>query len=120
MLSFKERDFDINTFKFIEEKRINQYICVDKQIPEEATAVHWITNEDLENYWYIDEYLQEFIDLINSADYVIGHNVYFDIDMIKAECRLNGIAFNPEKVKRIDTMRASTELVNVEEESGLN
>lgn len=105
-------DFNTDTFEFIEEKRINQYICVDKKIPEEATAVHWTRNEDLENYWYIDEYLQWFIDLVNWADYVIGHNVYFDADMLTSECRLNHIEFNPEKVKWIDTMRASTELVN--------
>jgi hypothetical protein len=32
--------------------------------------------------------------------------------MITAECRLNNVEFNPEKVKRVDTMKASTELVN--------
>jgi hypothetical protein len=32
--------------------------------------------------------------------------------MITAECRLNNVEFSPEKVKRVDTMRASTELVN--------
>lgn len=105
-------EFNTNTFEFNEEKRINQFIYIDMKIPEEATAVHWITNEDLEGYWYIDEYLQGFIDLVNWADYVVGHNVYFDADMITAECRLNNVEFNPEKVKRIDTMRASTELVN--------
>ena len=105
-------EFNTETFEFLEEKRVNQLICVDEKIPEEAVAVHWLRNEDLENYWYIDEYLQGFVDLINDADYVIGHNVYFDAEMISAECRLNGIIFNPEMIKRIDTMRPSTELVN--------
>ena len=105
-------DFNTETYEFIEEKEVNQLICVDKVIPEEAVAVHWIRNADLENYWYIDEYLQGFVDLINGADYVIGHNVFFDADMIRAECRLNGIVFNPEKIKWVDTMRPTSELVN--------
>ena len=80
-------EFNTGTCEFLEEKRVNQLFVLMKKIPEETVTVHWIRNKDLENYWYIDKYLQWFIDLINDADYVIRYNVYFDAEMIAAECR---------------------------------
>lgn len=54
-------------------------------IHPEATAVHHITMADLEGCPSFIEAASEFIDLIMSADVIVGYNVAFDLDMIQAE-----------------------------------
>lgn len=100
------------TFEFEETERINQLINTDTYISPMATAIHWIRNEDLLEYDYIDSYLQKFLDLINDADYVVGHNISFDANMIMWECKNIWVEFHPEEIHCVDTMRPSTILVN--------
>jgi DNA polymerase III alpha subunit (gram-positive type) len=100
------------TFEFEETERINQLINTDTYISPMATAVHWLRNEDLLEYDYIDSYIQKFLDLINDADYVVGHNISFDANMIIWECKNIWVEFHPEEIHWVDTMRPSTILVN--------
>ncbi|MBQ9553663.1 hypothetical protein IJU97_01515 [bacterium] len=65
-------------FSFKELYTVNQLIKVDVPIPEQATAIHGIRNEDLEMYDYIDHYIYKFLALCLEADYVVGHNIDFD------------------------------------------
>lgn len=99
-------------FSFTQEQTINQLINVDIPIPYAATAVHGIKNEDLIGYDYIDKYIYKFLALCLEADYVIGHNVSFDKAMLVGEAKRLWIPFDETKVRRIDTMKPSTELVN--------
>ena len=86
------------TFEFEETERINQLINTDTYISPMATAVHWLRNEDLLEYDYIDSYIQKFLDLINDADYVVGHNISFDANMIiLAPFLFRAIKFSPNK-----------------------
>ena len=103
---------DEETFEFTETERINQLINTDVKISPMATAVNWIRNEDLLDYDYMDSYLPKFLELINEADYVVGHNIPFDANMIIGECRLNNMEFYPEEINRVDTMKPTTYLVN--------
>jgi DNA polymerase III alpha subunit (gram-positive type) len=103
---------DEETFEFKETDRINQLINIHEHIPAAATAVHWLTNKDLEWYDYMDSYLPRFLELINNADYVVWHNIIFDANMIYWECKINWVEFHPWQIQWIDTMKPSTELVN--------
>ena len=50
-------------------------------------------------------YIQKFLQYIKKANFVIGHNVTFDKNMIIWEARRNNISFNKESVNWIDTMK---------------
>ena len=56
------------------------------KIPEESTNIHKITNEiSLKSGLNLIDVLIEFFQDLKNIDKIIGHNVYFDINMIKVE-----------------------------------
>ena len=61
------------------------------EISEESTKLHGITNDiSYSQGTSIENIIEEFMEDLNSCDYIIGHNIDFDINMIKAELmRLN-------------------------------
>ena len=65
------------------------YVAKMKQnviIPAESTAIHGITNVISEKVGIpIEEILNEFFYYIQTVDTIVGHNVSFDVDMIKIE-----------------------------------
>ncbi len=99
-------------FSFNEMYIINQLINVDVKIPEWATAVHGIKNEDLIWYEKIDKYIYKFLAILLEADYVVGHNIEFDKGMLLWEASRLWISFDWSKIKWIDTMKPCAELVN--------
>lgn len=106
-------EYDQETKAFTELRRINQYINVNEKISPQASAIHWICNEDLKEFWFIEDYIFEFLYYIEHADYIIWHNVDFDKNMILSEIRRCKIPFFDEDIiSRIDTMKPTTELVN--------
>ena len=95
------------------------------EIPEACTKVHWITNDDVKDCpRFIEAFLTKFVVLAKEMDYIIGHNVNFDMDMIEAECG-DYLKSRPDKrakfqvwkeetrAKLLDTMLASIELCNL-------
>ena len=106
-------ELNLNNRKFRELERINQYIKVPITIPESASIIHWIYNEDLIWYDYIDWYIESFLSYILKADFVVWHNIDFDRSMILWECARLWINFTWENVKRIDTMKPCTNLVKI-------
>lgn len=92
-------------------------------IPPEATAINGITDQmALESPYQLEGILIELLDNAPS-DFIIGHNIYFDTSIIKAnvlrlihEEKINHIIYeNMEeflhKDKRIDTMRLCHKLL---------
>lgn len=86
-------------------------------IPPEATAINGITDQmALDSPYQLEGILIELLDN-GTSDFIIGHNIYFDTSIIKAnvlrlihEGRINQILYNNmeyllHKDKRIDTMR---------------
>lgn len=93
-------------------------------IPEEATAVHGITNEYAQEHGVALEFaLSEFIRDCKDAKLICGHNIYFDISIVKSEYMRRG-AYNDVidaalyKGKRIDTMRPSMAFVDARFSNG--
>lgn len=55
-------------------------------IPEDSISIHKITNEiSQEKGKKIDIILNTFMEDLNSSDMLVGHNISFDINMIKVE-----------------------------------
>lgn len=78
--------YDIETNTIIEVK--DYIIKVDKSviIDDESTKIHGITNEISQVKGIPLEYvLKEFFYYLRNADKLVGHNVSFDINMIKIE-----------------------------------
>ncbi len=105
--------YDMNLWKFEEKDRINQLVKPSKKIPEEASKVHWLYNKDLEEYGFIDEYIDEFLSFIKKADFVVWHNVEYDKTVLIAETKRLNIPFDFSKIKWIDTMKPCASLVQI-------
>ena len=106
-------EYDLDTQEFRELAVINQYINLPDsvQIPIWASKVHGIYKEDLVGYRQMSYYIENFLEYMLKADFVIGHNVEFDKNMIIWEARRNYCSFDPFKIKWIDTMKPCTWLI---------
>ena len=71
---------------FYEKTRINQYINITTKINFFAQRVHGISKSMVEEYWYIDTYIDDFLKYITKSDHIIGHNISFDIRMLQQDC----------------------------------
>jgi len=91
-------------------KEFDYIIKVAVPIPEETTAIHGITQERSQKSGF------DFVDIFNilrellvQCDLVVGHNIEFDVNMLRAECMRHKVAFDIP-MNLFCTMRRSTEL----------
>ena len=61
--------------------KFHLYFNPQREIPTEATAVHGITNRDLENAPLFEDKIEEIITFITGADLII-HNAKFDLKFL--------------------------------------
>jgi DNA polymerase III subunit epsilon len=76
----------------------NFFFTVD-EMDEGAEAVHGFSLEklyELSNGMYFDDLVQEFVDDFFEADFVIGHNVNFDIKFMQSELLPMGADYVPK------------------------
>jgi len=90
---------------FYEEIRINQYMNITTKINFFAQRVHGITKSMVEKYEYIDSYIDHFLTHIDKSDYVIGHNISFDIRMLQQDCERIDKSYDRSGVKTFCTLR---------------
>jgi len=90
-------------------------------LSEDSMAIHNITREMCNNSGQpIKTVLTSFINALMSADIIIGHNIRFDINIIRVECIRNNIKFdfnmNKEKNPIIHycTMKKGKYITNIE------
>ena len=97
-------------------------------IPEESTQIHGISQarawkEGIPFYRVVDGLVKDCLE----SDLIIGHNVYFDISIIKANIlRYMGMGYYKasdceeafHKGKRIDTMRSAMKWVDARTQTG--
>ena len=77
-------------------------------IPKEASDVHRITQERAEKGGVpVLTVLQEFRNAIQQADFLVGHNIEFDCNIVGAEFIRNDVEFLENKLPRICTMKRS-------------
>lgn len=78
----------------------NFFFTVEEMDPN-AEAVHGFSLQklyDLSNGQYFEDYLEEFLNDFVEADFIIGHNVNFDIKFLKHELEGMGIEFTPKHI----------------------
>lgn len=67
------------------ERTINQYINIDEEIPEAAFNIHKINKEKLAPFLKMESYLPELMEYYYKAGLCVGHNISFDIRMMRQE-----------------------------------
>ena len=74
------------------EEHFHSYLNPSRLIDEEASKVHGITNEDLQDKPSFDEIAEEFINFIEGSTLVI-HNAPFDIGFLNNELQLASTSY---------------------------
>ena len=90
-------------------------------IPQESTKIHGITNEYAKKYGAKRKVVLEYMRvLLQTVNYVVGHNVAFDISILKAELYRewdrewgSDIWLASPKYKMVDTMQMGAYLCNI-------
>lgn len=81
----------------------HQYINPERKIPEGATAVHGITDEQIANSPVYAEIVQAFDDFIGEDSQLVIHNAEFDMRFLNAEYKRLGLPPLPMS-RSIDTL----------------
>lgn len=88
----------------------NNYI-----IPEEASAIHGITNEKANKEGLpISLVLQNFDNLVKHSDYLVAHNISFDEKIVGAELLRNNMINSLSERKKICTMEKTIDFCAIE------
>jgi DNA polymerase III epsilon subunit-like protein len=78
--------YDLSLNDIVESKDYVIKVPESILISEESSKIHGITNEiSSKKGILVDEVLNEFFYYLKDVDWIIGHNVSFDINMIKVE-----------------------------------
>ena len=79
-------------------------------VPDEAAAIHGITTERaLAEGLPLDSVLLLFANALDSAEYIVGHNISFDIHVVDAEFIRRGLDARLISMKAYCTMIAGTD-----------
>ena len=96
--------YDIDTNTIVKIKDCIIKVPDSLQISEEASKLHGITNElSATKGINIIDILEEFFEDFNSVEHVVGHNVSFDLNIIKAE--LTRIIIDDSNVDRVSEFK---------------
>jgi len=94
--------FDTNLNDIVKSKDHIIKIPESILISEESSKIHGITNEiSTKKGVLLTEVLIEFFNHLRLVDYIVGHNINFDINMLKIELLRNiyNNSFQPQEIK---------------------
>ena len=89
------------------DEHFHTYLNPMRLIDEEATQVHGITNEDLNNQPLFEDIAEEFIEFVDGATLVI-HNAQFDVGFLNNELKLTSSTM--PKLEEICTIEDSLQM----------
>ncbi len=117
IIQFSYIVYDMKNYKIINEYNKIIHLHEKINISEESTSIHGITNEmTKKSKTSIKKCLQDFKKNIEICDYIIGHNIDFDIKMVEIECQRNNLKMNlfknPDKI--FCTMQNSINICKIE------
>jgi len=92
--------WEIKNWEWNEIKRINQMIKPKISIPYDVSQIHNIYDIDVKNAPSIEEYIDQFLEIINNSDVIVWHNIEYDEEMIKLELKRmwREHEYNPKQV----------------------
>ena len=107
VLQFSWIVFDTKTYKYQE---YDYYIKCPIPVPQESTNCHGITTSmSLARGHSFKKTFAIFKECMKQCDLIVGHNLHFDITVLKAECLRNQIPFEITKPTYC-TMKSTTKL----------
>ncbi len=92
-------------------EEIYEFLNPKAKISEEAYSVHKIKQEDLEDKPTFEEKKDEILNIFNSLDMVVGHNVFYDFGVLKRELERAKHFPNIINIPIFDTMFYSWDIV---------
>lgn len=89
--------------------RIDAYVKPPISIPFGASQVHGIYDKDVQDKWTVGDQIELFLQYLNQADVVVGHNIEYDESVINYELQRLGRKgdYNPQKT--LCTMKSSVD-----------
>lgn len=84
---------------------LHLFINPEMHIPEEASAIHGITDEDVKGALPFDKRAQVIFDFIKDEEYFCGYNVKFDGMILERQLNEAGFEFDIMKKKLIDELK---------------
>ena len=80
------------------------------EIPEKSASIHGISTEKaMSEGLPLDSVLSVFVATLDSAEYIVGHNISFDIHVVDAELFRRGVDVQLSSMKSYCTMLAGTD-----------
>jgi len=91
-----------------EEKRVDILINPEKPIPFVSSQVHHLYDIDMKWKKNFSEQYEEILELINTPDIIVGHNIEYDENMVKLELRRLEKEYEYKPKQVVCTMNEST------------
>ena len=92
-----------------EEKRVDILINPEKPIPFASSQVHHLYDIDMKWKKNFSEQYKEILELINTPDIIVGHNIEYDENMVKLELRRLEKEYEYKPKQVVCTMNSSTD-----------
>lgn len=106
--------WEIKNWEWYEIKRINQMIKPKISIPYAASQVHHIYDIDVKNAPAIEEYIDDFLKIINESDVIVWHNIEYDEEIIKLELKRLAREFEYNPKQTFCTMKQTVDFCALE------
>ena len=107
-VDYGDRVIEIGALELIDHiptgKTFHEYINPEREVPEEAIAIHGITNEQLADKPKFYEIAQKWIDFVGDDGIFVAHNASFDMGFINMELKKCGYKTYDDNDKVIDTL----------------
>lgn len=103
----------LDDWSFKEIKRINRLVKPEILIPFGSSQIHHIYDIDVQNSPNISEVMDEFLEVLNWADFVVGHNVEYDEFIINTELKRLWRFWEYMPKKTICTMRTTIDFCSI-------
>ena len=106
--------WDLKDWKFTKLNEIDILINPWIPIPYASSQVHHIYDIDIKDSPLIADVIDDFLDIINDCDLIIGHNIEYDEDMVKLELKRlwKEHEYNPKQISC--TMKSSVNFCAIE------
>jgi len=103
--------FVIQDMETLDTKEIYEFLNPKAKISEEAYSVHKIKQEELQNKPTFEEKKEEILNIFDSLDMIVGHNVFYDFGVLKRELERAKHFPNIIDIPIFDTMFYSWDIV---------
>lgn len=88
--------------------RFHRYVNPEREIPEEVSRIHGLTNEDLANKERFGEIADELVKFLGEENRIVIHNAEFDLPFLNDELARAGFSEIPES-RVFDTLALARE-----------